>query len=218
MENTVKIKICGLKRPEDITIVNHYRPDYIGFVFAGSKRKITPEQAADLKRLLNPSIMAVGVFVNEPIEHIARLCRDNIIDLIQLHGDETDDEIRRLKCMTRKPVIRAVRVRSAQDIVDQADTPADFLLLDAYCKEEYGGCGEGFSRNLIMQAMQELKQAGKRLPDFFLAGGLNAENVAGAIRESGAWAVDVSSGVETDGWKNEKEICDFVEAVRGLRK
>ena len=95
-KNTPKIKICGLKRKKDIEIVNKYRPDYIGFVFAGSKRKVTKEQAMELRKMLNPDILVVGVFVNEDIDKIVDLVEDKVIDLIQLHGDEDKEYI--IKC------------------------------------------------------------------------------------------------------------------------
>ena len=107
-----KIKICGLSREEDIIAVNETMPDYIGFVFAESKRRISREKALELKKLLNPNIKAVGVFVNAPITEVANCCADNTIDLIQLHGDESDEYMAQLKSITDKPIIRAVRVRS----------------------------------------------------------------------------------------------------------
>ena len=113
-----KIKICGLKRPEDIGIVNRLKPDFVGFVFAESKRKIDKKQAGKLREALDPDIPAVGVFVNEPIQNVTELCREGIIQLVQLHGNEDDcyiEEIR--KNLPDTPLIKAVRVQSKEQII-----------------------------------------------------------------------------------------------------
>lgn len=213
MHENVKIKICGLKRREDIAIVNKYLPDYVGFVFAGTKRCLTREQAGELKSVLSPQIRSVGVFVNESSENIARMCEEGILDLVQLHGDETEEDIRRLKELTDVPVIRAVRVQGSKDILRMADTAADYLLLDAYRANEYGGSGESFCWDYIPAAKGRLKEAGKSMPPFFLAGGLNAGNAPDALKAE-PYALDISSGVETDGFKDEQKIKEFVQAVR----
>ena len=139
-----KIKICGLSRPIDIDIVNEALPDYVGFVFAKSKRQVSTILAAELKMRLNPDILAVGVFVNEEIEHIIQLCRTGTIDIVQLHGDETKEYIHKLKASIMNPIIKAVRVRSTEDIISASELSCDYLLLDAYRENQYGGCGETF--------------------------------------------------------------------------
>ncbi len=200
----VKVKICGLKTVEDIQMANRLRPDFIGFVFAGKKRRIAPETAAEMKKELAPEIRSVGVFVNEAMEQIVSLVRKDVLDFIQLHGDEDEAYIRRLKERTDRPVIKAVRVRSREDILQAGGLPCEYLLLDTYQADTYGGSGETFRWELI----PELEKP------FFLAGGLSADNVAQALKCCRPWAVDVSSSVETDGRKDEEKVRTFMEAVR----
>ena len=199
-----KVKICGLVRPEDIETANLCRPDYIGFVFADSRRRVSIEQAECLRAGLADGILAVGVIVNAPAQEAARIAEKGIIDIIQLHGDEDEAYIRTIKKYTRKPVIKAVRVQSREQILKAEELPCEYLLLDTYTKGQYGGSGKGFDLSLI----PSLKRP------FFLAGGLNAENVSGALRESGAFAADVSSAVETGGYKDREKVEAFIRAVR----
>lgn len=206
MEKTMtKIKICGLKREEDIKSVNEMKPDYIGFVFAGTKRKISFEEAGKFKAMLDKNIKAAGVFVNERIDNIEALCGGGIIDMVQLHGDEDEAYIYRLKEKTGTPVIKAVRVK---DKIQDFDTKADFVLFDAYVEGEYGGSGRLFDRELI----KEYKKP------FFAAGGINAGNVKALIRDLNPYCVDLSSGVETNGLKDPGKIKEIIEIVRGIRK
>ena len=144
-----KVKICGLKRPEDIETANLYRPDFIGFVFANSSRRITEEQAECLRAGLADGILAAGVFVNAPVREAARIAEKGIIDIIQLHGDEDEAYIRSLKTFTKKPVIKAVRVQSREQILEAEKLPCEYLLLDTYTKGQYGGSGKGFDLSLI---------------------------------------------------------------------
>ena len=209
-----KIKICGLKRLEDAAIVNRLRPDYVGFVFAGTKRKIAKETAAALRAAIRPEILSVGVFVNEPMENIAVMCREGILDLVQLHGDETEAYVAEVKRQTQKPVIRAVRVRSQDDVLANADSCADYLLFDTYRAGEYGGSGAAFAWNDLLAAKKRYEENGAAFPAFFLAGGLNAGNAPNAIRTLHPYALDVSSGVETDGFKDEEKIKEFLKACR----
>ena len=195
-----KIKLCGLTRPEDIRAANALMPDYVGFVFArGSRRCVTPERAAELKALLIPSITAVGVFVNERPERVAELMRGGVIDAAQLHGDEDDEYVAVLKRLSGGEVIRAFRVRSAADAARAERSAADRILLDA-------GAGDGVPLDLDLVAGVER--------EYFLAGGLDARNVRAAIRRLSPYAVDVSSGIESDGIKDEKKMAAFVAAVR----
>lgn len=203
-----KVKICGLTREEDIIMANECQPDYIGFVFADTRRKVSDEQAAGLKAKLSQNIQAVGVFVNDTIEHITSLCQQNIIDVIQLHGDEDETYVRELKARTRTPVIRAVRVRDASDILTGADSNADYMLLDTYQDGQYGGTGQRFDTGLI--------PAGYR--PYFLAGGITTENVGTLIQELHPYAVDVSSSVETDGYKDYEKVRAFISQVRQSRR
>lgn len=199
-----KVKICGLRREEDILMANRYRADYIGFVFAQSKRRVTKEEAGRLKKLLDKSIRAVGVFVNAPAEDILELCRENIIDIIQLHGDEEEEYIKELKKSLSNPIIKAVRPRSEEDIKRGLALSSDYLLLDTYISGEYGGSGKSFDWSMVPD------KAGR----IFLAGGLNADNVRKAIQTCHPFCVDISSGVETGGFKDEAKVKAFLEAVK----
>lgn len=200
----MKIKICGLKTIEDIHMINRQKPDFVGFIFAGKKRKIAPEQAAAMKKQLLPEIKSVGVFVNEEQDKMAELARDGVLDYIQLHGDEDETYIRQLKERTEKPIIKAVRVRSREDILRAQELPCEYLLLDTFKADEYGGSGETFRWDLI----PELEKP------YFLAGGLNSENISEALKWCRPWAVDVSSSVETDGRKDEEKVKRFIENVK----
>lgn len=202
-----KIKICGLKRTEDIKYVNSYMPDYIGFVFyKKSSRYVSPDTASGLKSILNPDIKAVGVFVDEDIDYILKLCEENIIDLIQLHGNEDTDYINKLKSYTDKQIIKAIRVQSTGQLEKAGAIPADYLLLDTFIKDMYGGSGKTFDRTLIPSDYR----------DFFLAGGLNAQNISGAIKECRPYCVDLSSSIETDGCKDSYKIKQIIDIVRAI--
>jgi phosphoribosylanthranilate isomerase len=196
-----KIKLCGLKRPCDIQVANECQPEYIGFIFAPkSKRYVTPEAAEDLKKLLSPNILAVGVFVNELVEKVADLLNRNIIDIAQLHGAEDEKYIESLRSMTDKKITKAFRIDRIEDVKRANQSTADYILLDS--KE--GGSGTVFD--------WELLEAVER--PYFLAGGLGVENVGEAVRRLHPYAVDVSSGIETDGVKDEAKMKAFVECVR----
>ncbi|MFU0827847.1 MAG: N-(5'-phosphoribosyl)anthranilate isomerase [Lachnoclostridium sp.] len=201
-----KIKICGIKRPEDIHYVNKYRPDYIGFIFAQSSRRIDEDTAFRLKSKLSHEIQTVGVFVNESVRHIVSLCEKKIIDLVQLHGEEDKDYILRLKSLVPNAVIKAVRVSKKGQIEAARDLPCDYLLFDTYVAGQYGGSGKTFDRKLIPDISRP----------FFLAGGLKKENIAEAIADCHPYCVDISSGVETNGIKDEIKIKEIIEVVRAL--
>lgn len=196
-----KIKLCGMTRICDIEAVNKAMPDYVGFVFAKSRRQVTPEQAKQLKAMLSPNIPAVGVFVNETPEAIAALLQDRIIDIAQLHGQETEEDILRLKKMVPKAVIiKALRVETTEDVLAWQNSAADYLLLD----NGAGGTGQKFDWNLIPQNCKP----------FFLAGGLNRDNVLDGIAQAHPYAVDLSSGIETDGLKDREKIYEIVRMIR----
>lgn len=199
----MKLKFCGLTREADIRAANETRPDYIGFVFAESRR-VTDEQAARLRALLSPGIQAVGVFVNDDPTHIALLANRGVIDLIQLHGSESAAYIRRLRTMTAAPIICALRVGKQTDIKRAESNLVDFLLLDTYTKDAYGGSGRTFDWSLI-------GEVGK---PYFLAGGLNESNIIRAMR-TGAYALDLSSGIETDGVKDAEKMRRVAALVKG---
>ncbi|MDO9490976.1 phosphoribosylanthranilate isomerase [Acetobacterium sp.] len=198
-----KIKICGLSRFEDIAAVNAARPDYIGFVFAASRRQVDMETARALKQSLYPGIKAVGVFVNHPVTEIIALAEAGIIELIQLHGDEDEAMVRLLQTQTGLPVIRALRISSPADI---RETAADYRLFDTYDPSQYGGSGAAFNWDLLAGVTG----------DFFLAGGLNIDNIAAAINQVRPYCVDLSSGVETDGVKDRNKILHIVDIIRSI--
>ena len=199
-----KIKICGLSRPEDIETVNLFMPDYIGFVFAKSKRQVNELEAQKLKEELNTRIKAVGVFVDDDIERIVNLYRRGIIDLIQLHGDEGEDYIRKLKVQVAAPIIKAIPARSNCDIRNAEKLKVDYLLLDTYSKRQRGGTGKTFDWNMISSISRP----------FYIAGGINVNNVLQAIRQVKPYAIDVSSGVETNGYKDKEKIRQLISMVR----
>ena len=201
------VKICGLSRECDIDYVNSSKPDYVGFVFSNSKRRVTPKQAEKLKLKLSSGIKAVGVFVNEPLELIADLCRQNIIDVVQLHGDEDAAYCERLRLQTELPIIKAVRVKDAGSFENLQAYPCDYLLFDTYTKGQYGGTGKRF--DLALMADEKISRP------YFIAGGLEAANVADVLKNSNAFAVDVSGGVETEGFKDPEKIAAFIAEVRG---
>ena len=196
-----KCKICGLRRPEDVAAVNAVLPDYAGFVFAASKRQISPDTAAALKKNLDTRVQAVGVFVNQDIDFIETLVTEKIIDLVQLHGDEGEAFIEDVKARCGCPVIRAVGIGESMPPL-LAD--ADYLLFDTLSVQR-GGTGLAFDWRIL---------EGFRERPYFLAGGLDADNVAEAIAQLSPFCVDVSSGVETDGVKDAEKIKRFVDKTR----
>ncbi len=190
-------------REQDIDYANELQPDYIGFVinFPKSHRSIDSQTARRLKARLSEEIQAVGVFVNEKPDICAELANAGIIDVIQLHGSENAEYIRKLRGLTTAPIIKAVRVTSTEDIARAQAMGADYLLLD-------GGTGSGkaFDHALLQKA--EITQP------FFLAGGLSAENIGMAIEKFHPFGVDVSSALETNGIKDKIKMTAFVNAVR----
>lgn len=227
------IKICGMRRIEDIEAANACRPDFIGFILSpGFRRSVTPEAAERLARRLAPGILKVGVFVNESVERVASAA--GFLDLIQLHGKEDNAYIRDLRgrlmttndprghmATTNDPrgrlmttndprgrlLIQAFRIRCANDLKRAMESEADYLLLD-----NGTGTGEAFDWSLIRDA-EALKRGAAARP-WILAGGLGPDNVAEAVRRFRPFAVDLSSGAETDGWKDPEKMARCVQAVR----
>ncbi len=201
---TPKIKVCGIRRMEDVKACNLYMPDYAGFMFwEGSRRYIEPEKARILASKLDKNIKTVGVFLNSPITDVAKIVSSGIIDVVQLHGQESADYIRAVRFMTQIPVIKAFSVAKGDKAKDINDSPADMVLIDSGS----GGTGEAFDWSFL----EEIHR------DYFLAGGLNPGNAALAS-STGAYALDVSSGVETEGYKDADKIRRFIEAVRGTKE
>lgn len=202
----MKLKFCGLTREADIEAANETGPDYIGFVFAESRRRVSDLDAARLKARLDPAIKAAGVFVNDTPEHIAALAGEGIIAFAQLHGDEDARVIERLRRLTDVPLVKAVRVKTRADIERALALPVDYLLLDTYVGHAYGGSGKAFDWSLI----------GDISKPYFLAGGLRPENLEQALR-TGAYALDLSSGIETNGVKDPAKMRAVAERVRRVR-
>ena len=206
-----KVKICGLHREEDICCVNAYLPDYIGLVFyPESKRYVTGEQAQKLKEKLDPRIRAVGVFVNADPDEVIALLQKNIIDIAQLHGQESEEELRKIWEQTGKPVIRAVKVTEETNLQEAYQTDADYILLDNGM-----GSGKPFPWDVILKqlAQEELQEKICRKP-FFLAGGIDPENMERAAEAFRPYALDLSSSVETDGVKDPEKIRKLMETIR----
>jgi phosphoribosylanthranilate isomerase len=196
-----KVKLCGLRREVDIDYANELKPDYIGFVFAKkSKRYVEPEDAAALKKRLDPDIKAVGVFVNEDAENIAALANAGTIDAVQLHGGEDDTYIAGLKELTDVLIIKAFKVQGLEDIKKANESSADLVLLDA-------GAGDGvtFDWSLL---------GGVKRP-YFLAGGLAPNNLKTVVEKIRPYGVDASSSLETEGFKDKAKMTAFVNAARG---
>ena len=202
-----KIKICGLKSENDIKIVNKYGPDYVGFILAPSKRQVNYEVAKKLKALLNPSILAVGVFVNESLEVIGQYAEDKVIDVIQLHGDESLEMIKKLKQQVSIPVIKAMRIKDEKQLKHLLpfiqEVTADYLLFDTYQEGLYGGSGKSFDWKLL----DVVKRA------YFLAGGIGLHNIEEACKWK-PFAIDVSSGVETNGVKDAIKVSELIQKYR----
>lgn len=197
----MKIKLCGLTRSCDIEAVNELQPDYIGFVFAKkSRRYVSPEKAEELKAMLAPEIQAVGVFVNEEPEQIVSLLEAGTIEVAQLHGQEGERKIRRLRELTDHPLIQAFRIDTEQDVERANASTADYVLLDSGA----GGTGTVFDWDLL--------QAIRR--PYFLAGGLDTENLGTVKAKLNPYGIDVSSGIETDGYKDKEKMTAFVAAAR----
>ena len=194
-----KIKICGLRRREDILAVNEAKPDYCGFIieFPKSSRNVTGALMRELTAKLNPDIIPVGVFVNAAPERVEELLLDGIIHIAQLHGQEDEAYIRRIQKNTGHQVIKAFFVKTAQDIENALKSPADYILLD----QGGGGTGQTFDWSLIPEIDRP----------FFLAGGLGVENLETAVRTIHPYAVDLSSSVETDGLKDRDKLLKAVQ-------
>lgn len=211
-----KIKLCGMMKPCDIEYANRVKPDFVGFIFANTRRKISAAQAKQFRKALDAEIPAVGVFVNEDISVITSLVQDGCIDMIQLHGEEDADYIRRLREICDVPVIKAVKVQTVEQIRQAAALPVDYLLLDTYRKGVLGGTGEAFDWELLREAKAaagdtaEGELFGK---PYFLAGGLHAGNLREAAA-LGSYGLDISSGIETDGSKDFTKMVEVMELVR----
>ena len=210
---TPKVKMCGISKVETIPAIIDAKPDYMGLVFAPSKRQVTVEQAKTLVEELHKqyavrynseTIKTVGVFVNETVENLLKIAEEVKLDVIQLHGDEDESFIQILKEQSNVEVWKAVQVRSAADAEKWIDSSADMLLFDAYHKDERGGTGEVFD----WSSLDEFERP------FMLAGGIDSTNVARAIRTVRPYGLDISSGIETEGVKDNEKMKAFTNIVR----
>ena len=197
----VKVKICGLRRPEDIEAANAAKPDYVGFIFVPeTKRYVNPDLAASFRRDLAADIQTVGVFVNAPIEEVVAICQAGTIDLVQLHGEEDQAYIAHLKGQVDQHIIKSVAVGD-ELVVDP--NQADYLLFDSL-SPSHGGSGKIFDWQMV-SAYQE--------KPFFLAGGLGVKNIEEALKVVRPYAVDASSSLETDGVKDPVKMQEFVAKI-----
>lgn len=212
---TPKVKMCGISKVETIPAVVEAKPDYMGLVFAPSKRQVTVEQAKILieelhKQCINhydtKVVKTVGVFVNETLDNLVRIADTANLDAVQLHGDEDETFIQSLKERTNVEVWKAVQIRTAADAEKWIDSSADMLLFDAYHKDERGGTGEVFD----WSSLDEFERP------FMLAGGIDSTNVARAIRTVRPYGIDISSGIETNGVKDDEKIKAFTNIVKHI--
>ena len=225
---TPKVKMCGISKIETIPAVIEANPDYMGLVFAPSKRQVTVDQAKTLVEELHKQyanrynrdaeqysnqtlihqefIKTVGIFVNETLDNLVTIATEVNLDAVQLHGDEDEAFIQSLKERTNVEVWKAVQIRSAADAEAWIDSSADMLLFDAYHKDERGGTGEVFD----WSSLDEFERP------FMLAGGIDSTNVARAIRTVRPYGIDISSGIETEGVKDDEKIKAFTNIVRTI--
>ena len=219
---TPKVKMCGISKVETIPAVVEAKPDYMGLVFAPSKRQVTVDQAKTLVEELhrgyaqkygsdtehdkNDTIKTVGVFVNETVDNLVTIANEANLDAVQLHGDEDETFIQSLKERTNVEVWKAVQIRSAADVEEWIDSSADMILFDAYHKDERGGTGEVFD----WSSLDEFERP------FMLAGGIDSTNVARAIRTVRPYGIDTSSGIETNGVKDDEKITAFTKIVKNI--
>ena len=219
---TPKVKMCGISKVETIPAVVEAKPNYMGLVFAPSKRQVTVDQAKTLVEELhkgcakkygsdtepdkNDTIKTVGVFVNETVDNLVTIANEANLDAVQLHGDEDETFIQSLKERTNVEVWKAVQIRSAADVEEWIDSSADMILFDAYHKDERGGTGEVFD----WSSLDEFERP------FMLAGGIDSTNVARAIRTVRPYGIDTSSGIETNGVKDDEKITAFTKIVKSI--
>lgn len=199
-----RIKICGLRRKEDIDGVNEARPDYCGFILnvPASRRSIDPEQLGMLMEDLDPAVVPTGVFVNEETETILRIVRERHIRMVQLHGQESEEMIREIQQKAGIPVIKAFSVKEKKDVEQALGSPADYLLFD--CGS--GGTGKTFD----WSCLEDVERP------YFLAGGIGTHNMEEALTRFHPFAIDLSSSVETDGVKDRKKVAEAVQMLRSL--
>jgi phosphoribosylanthranilate isomerase len=205
----MKIKICGIKRPEDVSYVNLFQPDFAGFILAsGYRRTVLIEDAKFFIAKMDKNIKKVGVFVNQPLDMVAEIAKYTGIDIIQLHGNEDNDYIDKLRTKTDKQIWNVFKVKDVEEIKKAEKSNADMILLDTYSPDADGGTGKKVNLEIVSKA--NLSR------DFILAGGLDSSNIEEAVKSVNPYAVDISSGVETDGIKDAGKIADIIKKIREI--
>ena len=200
-----RVKICGVTRPEDVRMIARAGADAIGFQLSMGPRKVTPEQAKRLVKLVPPLVTPVGVFVNEALSRVKQLVKLCGFQAVQLHGDENASYCRKLDV----PVIKVIRMRNAGHYKAFSGFQVAAYLLDSYNKNMPGGTGQSFQFPWARKAVQELPAP------VLIAGGLTSDNVQRAIRLSNAFGVDVASGVETrPGLKDPNQVSLFIRKAK----
>ncbi len=205
-----KIKICGIQSDEEVLIMNREKPEYIGFVFAESKRKVDAKIVCDLKKALDKHIKTVGVFADQPpseVLNIAKICN---LDVIQLHGRESINDIKKIKEQYDKEIWKSIAVKEKKDLQKAFDFDQNStILLDSFSEQAKGGTGYCFDWNAAKNFSESR--------NYVLAGGLTPDNIVEAIKKLQPAIVDVSSGVETGGKKDQKKVKEFIRRVRTMK-
>ncbi len=197
----MKIKICGIKNENEAKIINECMPDIAGFVFASGKRQIDINKAKILKKIINPEIETAGIFVEQNEDEILEIYNEKVIDIIQLHGDYDEQTIKNLKEKTNAKIIKVIRVKEG---FYKIETLADFILFDAYSKDKYGGLNKTFDWNIKIIS---------NVP-YFVAGGINESNVVEMAEKLTPYGVDISSGVEVDGFKTKEKVFNIIKIIK----
>ena len=202
-----RVKICGIKSKEEIAIINDFPVEYIGFIFAESKRKVLPEDAAQLKASLRKDIQVVGVFVNESVDKVNEIIDQCGLDVVQLHGEESPEYCKQI----HQKVWKSIPVKNAQSLkkINDYQQVVDGILLETYSKDQKGGTGKAFDWDLVKNLQDSLP-----LKDFILAGGLNPNNIKRAIDTLQPTIIDLNSGLETDGYKDRNKITQLFNRLK----
>lgn len=197
----MKIKICGIKNENEAKIINECMPDIAGFVFASGKRQIDINKAKILKKIINPEIETAGIFVEQNENEILEIYNEKVIDIIQLHGDYDERTIKNLKEKTGAKIIKVIRVKEG---FYKIETLADFILFDTYSKDKYGGLNKTFDWNIKIIS---------NVP-YFVAGGINENNIIEMVKKLTPYGVDISSGVEVDGFKTKEKVFNIIKIIK----
>lgn len=197
----MKIKICGIKNENEAKIINECMPDIAGFVFASGKRQIDINKAKILKKIINPEIETAGIFVEQNEDEILEIYNEKVIDIIQLHGDYDEQTIKNLKEKTNAKIIKVIRVKEG---FYKIETLADFILFDTYSKDKYGGLNKTFDWNIKIIS---------NVP-YFVAGGINENNIIEMVKKLTPYGVDISSGVEVDGFKTKEKVFNIIKIIK----